>query len=104
MNTVPDIKFPVTASEFIAFQEAGIHRELDEEERELTALAVKLFNLSYSNGLHGRQNAGTSVDECVAKGAFSPPETAECRRFMESIVYWCGQAYRQGRETAEKEA
>lgn len=92
------IKFPTTVAEFIAFQEAGIHRELDEVERDLAALAMELFNLSYSAGLRGRRCAGTTVDECIAQGAFSPPETIECRQFMEAVVHWCDLAFRQGYE------
>lgn len=99
-----EIKFPTTVAEFIAFQEAGIHRELNENEREFAALAVKLFNLSYSNGLQGRQSAGATVDECVALGAFSPPETIKCREFMKTIVYWYDLAYRQGCQDREAQA
>lgn len=104
MKTIVNIKFPTTAAEFIAYQEAGIHRTLNEDERALAELAVELFNMSYTQGRDGHQIAENTVDGYIAQGVFSPPKAAGCRRFMEGIVYWNNLAYRQGRRDAEWEA
>lgn len=95
-----EIKFPMTTAEFIAYQEAGIHRSLDEEERKLAALSVEAFNLVYTRGRRGLNNIGTTVDEYVAMGTFQPPETAEYLRFLQAVVHWSNEAYRQGRRDA----
>lgn len=97
-----DFSFPTTAAEFIAFQEAGIHRKLNENERMIAELAVEVFNMSYTQGRGGHQIAENTVDRCIAQGVFSPPKSTGCRRFVEAVVYWNNLAYRQGRRDAER--
>lgn len=90
------ITFPTTVAEFVTFQEACINRALGESERKVAETAIGLFNLSYASGLNGCQCAASTVDECIAKGVFSPPKTTEDRQFLESLVFWNKLAYRQG--------
>lgn len=90
------ITFPTTVAEFVTYQGADINKKLDENGREAAETAIELFNLSYASGLNGCQCAASTVDECIAKGVFSPPKTTTDRQFLESLVFWNNLAYCQG--------
>lgn len=93
------ITFPTTAEAFIAYQEAGIHRELDTFERELSAVIVELINVSYQEGMEGRANTITMDDvSTFYQERGRDADFGETPRIWECICWWCSEAYRQGKE------
>ena len=78
------ITFPTTTEAFIAYQEAGIHRELNEFERKLAEVVVELANGSYQEGVEGTENSvkskcrarETDSYRIVRKGTGEPPDTS----------------------------
>ena len=53
------ITFPTTPEAFIAYQENGINRKLDDLERKLADVVVGLVNGSYQEGIEGKENTVT---------------------------------------------
>ena len=95
-----DITFPVTADDFIAYQEAGIHRKLRDLERKLATTCVSLINTSYQDGLNGQENHITlEIVREFHRGRGDDPD--KCIRIWESICRWCDKAYHAGREAAQ---
>lgn len=93
------IRFPTTPEAFIAYQEARIHRELDNFERELSSVVVDLANGSYQEGLNGMRITTMSFVKEVyrARGHSIDPVA----RIWESICWWCDRAYMAGKEAAQ---
>lgn len=95
------ITFPTTAEAFIAYQENGINRKLDDLERKLADVVVGLVNGSYQEGIEGKEN--TVTIQLVRK--FFKERNKELDekflRMWESICWWCNQAYQAGKEAAE---
>ena len=94
------ITFPTTTEAFIAYQEAGIHRELDDFERKLAEVVVELANGSYQEGLNGKENTVT----VKFVRAFYKKRKKKINKFThiwESICWWCDRAYKAGKEAAQ---
>lgn len=90
------ITFPTTTEAFIAYQEAGIHRELDDFERKLAEVVVELANGSYQEGLNGKENTVT----VKFVRAFYKKRKKKINKFThiwESICWWCNMAYQEGK-------
>ena len=62
------ITFPTTPEAFVAYQEKGINRKLDDFELKLADAVVDLTNISYQ--------------ELICKGLFLPPNTYDCGSFV----------------------
>ena len=95
------ITFPTTLKAFITYQEAGIHRELNNSERELSGAVVDLVNISYQEGLDGEEN---SITIETAKEFLRLRGKEENKKFLhiwESICWWCDRAYMAGKEAAQ---
>lgn len=95
------ITFPTTTEAFIAFQEAGIHRELDGFERKLAAVVVEFANVSYQEGLNGEENTVT-MDFVRAFYRERERRIDPFVHIWESICWWCDRAYMAGKETRRK--
>ena len=95
-----DITFPTTPEAFIAYQEAGIHRELDDFERKLSAVVVEFANGSYQEGLNGEENTIT-MDFVRAFYREREKSIGSFIRIWESVCWWCDKAYQEGREAAQ---
>ena len=93
------ITFPTTTEAFIAYQEAGIHRELNEFERKLAEVVVELANGSYQEGVEGTENSVTIkyAQEIFRKRGEETNE--KILRIWESVCWWCDRAYIAGEET-----
>lgn len=91
------IAFPTTPEAFIAYQESGIHRKLDDFEREFADVVVELINGSYKEGLNGEENTITmkSVKKYYKEHGGSPDSVI---RIWKSICWWCDKAYMAGKE------
>ena len=92
------ITFPTTTEAFIAYQEAGINRKLDDLEQKLSGAVVDLANISYQEGLDGEEN---SITIEMVKEFLRLRGKAENKKFFhiwESICWWCNEAYKQGQE------
>ena len=96
------ITFPTTTEAFIAYQEAGIHRELNNFERELSAVVVELANGSYQEGLNGVENT-TTMNFVKAFYRERGKGIDSFMRIWENICWWCDRAYMAGKETAQHE-
>ena len=94
------IPFPTTTEAFIAYQEAGIHRELDAFERKLSAVVVEFANSSYQEGLNGEENTIT-MDFVRAFYREREKSIGSFIRIWESVCWWCDKAYQEGKEAAQ---
>lgn len=94
------ITFPTTTEAFIAYQEAGIHRELNNFERELSAVVVELANGSYQEGLNGVENT-TTMSSVKAFYRERGKSIDSFMRIWESICWLCDRAYKAGKEAAQ---
>ena len=94
------ITFPTTTEAFIAYQEAGIHRKLDDFERKLAAVVVEFANASYQEGLNGEENTIT-MDFVRAFYREREKSIDSFIRIWESVCWWCDKAYQEGREAAQ---
>ena len=94
------ITFPTTVEMFIAYQESGISRSLDDFEREFAAEVVGLANTSYEVGIADKENTLTlqSVREFFKERDKSL--NGNMLRVWEGICWWCDEAYRQGKNIA----
>lgn len=96
------ITFPTTTEAFIAYQEAGTGRRLEEIERGLASIIVELVNISYQEGAEGRthtvsmEGVETFFQERDREAAFH-----KLARIWESICWWCDKAYQTGKEAAQ---
>ena len=91
------ITFPTTTEAYIAYQGAGIHRELDDFERKLAEVVVELANGSYQEGLNGKENTVT----VKFVRAFYKKRKKKINKFThiwEIICWWCDRAYMAGKE------
>ena len=93
-----DITFPTTPEAFIAYQEAGINRELDNFERKLATVIVEFANASYQEGLNGEENTIT-MDFVRAFYRERGKSMDSFIRIWESVCWWCDRAYMAGKET-----
>ena len=91
-----NITFPTTPEAFIAYQEAGIHRELDAFERKLSAVVVEFANASYQEGLNGEENTIT-MDFVRAFYREHEKSIGSFIRVWESVCWWCDRAYQEGK-------
>ena len=94
------ITFPTTTEAFIAYQEAGIQRELNNFERELSGAVVDLANISYQEGLDGEEN---SITIEMVKEFLRLRGKEDNKKFLhiwESICWWCDRAYQAGKEAS----
>ena len=84
--------FPITLGKIQAIQEAGIGRKLEEGEKEILELAVKVINRAYEDGRLGR-------------GYYDLIEKPGLHRFLRSLNHWRRRAYEAGQEAKKvKEA
>lgn len=101
---VEDLVFPVTLKAFIAFQEAGMGRELEPMEREAIAAWVKLFNLAYADG--AREDSTVlardlcRVDKCLSECG----NDAILTQILSSFRWWIEYAWQLGFKEAGKVA
>ena len=95
------ITFPTTTKVFIAYQEAGLHRELDAFERKLAAVVVEFANGSYREGLNGEENTITT-DFVRAFYREREKSIDSFIRIWESVCWWCDRAYMAGKEAQRK--
>ena len=95
------ITSPTTPEAFIAYQENGINRKLDDLERKLADVVVGLVNGSYQEGIEGKEN--TVTIQLVRKFYKECNKELDEKflRIWESICWWCDEAYRQGKEAAQ---
>lgn len=101
---IEDLAFPVTLEAFVAFQEAGMGRELEPMEREAIAAWVKLFNLAYKDGVQ-ENNAAlakyiVNVDKLIAKHG----DDTDLARILKSCRWWIEYAWKLGFKEAGKVA
>lgn len=92
------IAFPTTPEAFIAYQEDGIGRKLDEYERELATVVVDFINGSYQEGVDGTEN---TVSIKYIQGFFRERGgeiDVKKLRIWKSICWWCDKAYMAGKE------
>ena len=95
------ITFPTTLEAFIAYQESGINRKLDDFEQKLSGAVLDLANLSYQEGIDGEEN---SITISTVKEFFrlrGKELDGKFLRIWESICWWCDEEYRQGKEAAQ---
>lgn len=92
------ITFPTTPEAFNAYQEQLIGRKLSEGEREVTAVWLEVFNLSYEDGL--RQDRNTLAKD-LDKLAELMARHAGVHKFAEACRAWIMEAWRQGKEAAQ---
>ena len=92
------IVFPVTPEAFIAYQEQLLGRKLAENEREVIAAWVKVFNLFYEGGLkqdHAVLNrCPDKPDEFMSRHR----DDLLIRQFAEACRFWMIEAWEQGAE------
>lgn len=95
------ITFPAQPEAFIAYQENGINRKLDDLERKLADLVVDLANNSYQEGIEGKEN--TVTIQLVRKFYKECNKELDGKflRMWESICWWCDRAYMAGKEAAQ---
>lgn len=74
--------FPVSVEDFIAHQEALIHRNLAPAERKLVATWVPLINDVYLNGLRAEDIA--KIDSLINRR----PKASLTRNFLEAAKLW----------------
>ena len=92
-----DITFPTTPEASIAYQAAGINRELDNFERKLATVIVEFANASYQEGLNGEENTIT-MDFVRAFYRERGKSMDSFIRIWESVCWWCDRAYMAGKE------
>lgn len=95
------LRFPVAADDFIAYQENGINRKLDDLERKLADAVVDLANGSYQEGVDGKENSITIEMVKEFLRLRGKEEDKKLLRILESICRWCDKAYGQGKEAAQ---
>lgn len=95
------ITFPTTPEAFIAYQESGINRKLDDFEQKLSGAVVDLANLSYQEGIGGEENTITISTVRAFFRMRNRELDGKFLRIWESICWWCDEAYRQGKEAAQ---
>lgn len=92
------ITFPTTPEAFIAYQEQLIGRRLKENEWEVTAAWVEVFNLSYEDGLNQDCDILVKVldklDELMARHEYHEG----VHKFAEACRAWMIEAWKQGAE------
>ena len=92
------ITFPTTPEAFMAYQEQLIGRRLKENEWEVTAAWVELFNLSYEDGLNQDCDILVKVldklDELMARHEYHEG----VHKFAEACRIWVIEAWKQGAE------
>lgn len=92
------ITFPTTPEAFIAYQERLVGRKLAENEREVIAALVKVFNLFYEGGL--------KQDHAVLNRCLDKPDEFMSRhkddsfihQFAKACRFWMIEAWEQGAE------
>lgn len=95
------ITFPTTPEAFIAYQERGINRKLDDYEQKLSGAVVDLANISYQEGADGEEN---SITIETIKEFFRQKDKGLDDKFLriwKGICWWCDEAYRQGKEATQ---
>lgn len=95
------IAFPTTAEAFIAYQENGINRKLDDFELKLADAVVDLTNISYQEGVDGKENSITIEMVKEFLRLRGKEENKKFLHILESICWWCDKAYHAGRGAAE---
>ena len=95
------ITFPTTPEAFVAYQEKGINRKFDDFELKLADAVVDLTNISYQEGVDGKEN---SITIEMVKEFLRLRGKEDNKKFLhiwESICWWCDRAYMAGKEAAQ---
>ena len=103
------IRFPTTPEAFISDQEQLLGRKLAENEREVIAAWVKVFNLFYEGGLkqdHAVLNSGSKNSGCLRRRCPDKPDEFMSRhkddsfihQFAKACRFWMIEAWEQGAE------
>lgn len=95
------ITFPTTPEAFVADQEQLIGRKLSEGEREVTAVWLEVFNLSYEDGLRQDRNTLAKDLDKLAELMARHKDHAGVHKFAEACRAWIMEAWRQGKEAAQ---
>ena len=95
------ITFPTTPEAFVAYQEKGINRKLDDFELKLADAVVDLTNISYQEGVDGKENSITIEMVKEFLRLRGKEENKKFLHILESICWWCDKAYHAGRGAAE---
>lgn len=101
---IEDLTFPVTLEAFVAFQEAGMGRKLENMEMDALKAWVKLFNLAYTDGVQ-ENNAAlakyiVNVDKLIAEHG----DDTNLARILKSCRWWIDYAWKLGFKEAGKAA
>lgn len=95
------ITFPTTPEAFVAYQEKGINRKLDDFEQKLSCAVVDLANISYQEGLDGEENSITIETGKESLRLRGKEDNKKFLHIWESICWWCDRAYMAGKEAAQ---
>ena len=95
------ITFPTTPEAFVAYQEKGINRKSDDFELKLADAVVDLTNISYQEGVDGKENSITIEMVKEFLRLLGKEDNKKFLHIWESICWWCDRAYRQGKEAAQ---
>ena len=101
---IEDLAFPVTFEAFVAFQEAGMGRKLEDMELDALKSWVKLFNLAYADG--AREDSTVlardlcRVDKCLSECG----NDAILTQILSSFRWWIEYAWKLGFKEAGKVA
>ena len=95
------ITFPTTPEAFVAYQEKGINRTLDDFEQKLSCAVVDLANISYQEGLDGEENSITIETGKESLRLRGKEDNKKFLHIWESICWWCDRAYMAGKEAAQ---
>ena len=92
------ITFPTTPEAFIAYQEQLVGRKLAENEREVIAAWVEVFNHAHTKGLC--RGSGTLDDSLSALDELAGQQEAyyDVHRFLRAAHLWIFVAWKQGAE------
>lgn len=101
---IEDLAFPVTFEAFVAFQEAGMGRKLEDMELDALKAWVKLFNLAYLDGVQGNNAALAKCLSNVDKLIDEHGDDTNLAQILKSCRWWIEYAWKLGFKEAGKVA
>lgn len=96
-----EIIFPTTADEFIVNQERLIGRQINTDERKITAMYVEIVNDVYQEATSGETSLFSEAVKIARTAIRKHAKNESLTRFMSAFIVWLDEAREQGRQDAQ---
>lgn len=97
-----EIIFPTTTEKFIAYQETLVCRQINRDERKITAMYVEIVNDVYQEATSGETSLFSEAVKIARTAIRKHAKNENLTRFMCAFIVWLDEAREQGRQDAQK--